>query len=133
MKLVFVIINNDDENKLLDSLSDNDFRVTRVSSSGGFLKTGNVTFLSAMEDSRVNLYITLIKRNCRSRKQILDVSALHKTMDDISMSYKSSQGAMYSHDTVVSKMDEGIDPYNVEVNVGGAIIFVLNVEKFYRL
>ena len=132
MKLVFAIINSDDEKRLLDSLNANKFSVTKLCSSGGFLKTGNTTIMSAIEDQRANLLIDLIKRNCRNRKQMLEASAISRPSDEYSpMSLNTSSRVDYI--SPYAKDGEGLEPYNIEVVVGGAIIFVIKVEQFVKL
>lgn len=106
MKLVLAVVQDQDSNRLLNALTDNNFRVTKLASTGGFLKSGNTTFLIGTEDVRVDRALQIIKENCSSREQLV---------------------------SPVSPMGGNADsymPYPVEVEVGGAIVFVLPVEQF---
>jgi uncharacterized protein YaaQ len=108
MKLVIVVVQDQDSNKLLNALMEHNFRVTKLSSSGGFLKSGNTTFMIGTEDIRVDKALQIIKDNCKSRDQLV---------------------------APVSPMGGNADsfiPYPVEVEVGGATVFVVPVEQFHQ-
>ncbi|MBU7594113.1 cyclic-di-AMP receptor [Metabacillus halosaccharovorans] len=108
MKLIIVVVQDQDSNKLLNTLTEHNFRVTKLSSSGGFLKSGNTTFMIGTEDIRVEKALQIIKDNCKSRDQLV---------------------------APVSPMGGNADsfiPYPVEVEVGGATVFVLPVEQFHQ-
>lgn len=108
MKLVMAVVQDQDSNKLLNALTEHNFRVTKLSSTGGFLKSGNTTFMIGTEDIRVEKALQIIKENCQSRGQLL---------------------------APVSPMGGNADsyvPYPVEVEVGGATVFVLPVEQFQQ-
>ena len=108
MKLIIVVVQEQDSNKLLNALTDHNFRVTKLSSSGGFLKSGNTTFMIGTDDIRVDKALQIVKDNCKSRDQLV---------------------------APVSPMGGNADsfiPYPVEVEVGGATVFVLPVEQFHQ-
>jgi uncharacterized protein YaaQ len=108
MKLVIVVVQDQDSNKLLNALMEHNFRVTKLSSTGGFLKSGNTTFMIGTEDIRVDKALKIIQDNCKSRDQLV---------------------------APVSPMGGNADsfiPYPVEVEVGGATVFVLPVEQFHQ-
>lgn len=108
MKLIVAIVQDQDVNALMDSLTEKKYRVTRLSSTGGFLKSGNTTLLIGVEDDKVNEVKELVNHNCKTRE--ITTSLLTVTMPG---------------DTFV--------PYPLEVKVGGATLFVLNVEEFLRV
>ena len=108
MKLIVAIVQDQDVNALMDSLTEKKYRVTRLSSTGGFLKSGNTTLLIGVEDDKVNEVKELVDQNCKTRE--IPTSLLTVTMPG---------------DTFV--------PYPLEVKVGGATLFVLNVEEFLRV
>lgn len=106
MKLILAIIQDKDSNRLANEFIDHDIRATKLSSTGGFLKSGNSTFIIGIEDERVDETLHLIKETCQSRKQFVSTPiSLDLTMD-------------------------GQMPYPVEVEVGGATCFVLPVDQF---
>jgi uncharacterized protein YaaQ len=109
MKLITAIVHNEDASTLVDALLEKEYRATRFNSSGGFLKQGNATILVGVEDDQVDAVLELISANCHSRKQF--VNPMPPIMEP---------GEFYM-------------PYPVEVEVGGATVFVLPVERFERL
>lgn len=105
MKLIVAIIQDQDYRNLGDALRDNNFRSTRISSTGGFLSTGNSTLLIGVEPEHVDAVVELIKTHCLARTQLMNATP----------TIGGFMGAM--------------PHYPVEVVVGGAIIFVLDAEK----
>jgi uncharacterized protein YaaQ len=109
MKLVAAIVHSEDAAALVDALLEREYRATRLHSSGGFLKQGNATILVGVEDDRVDDVLGVISANCKSRRQF--VNPMPPIMEP---------GEFYM-------------PYPVEVEIGGATVFVLPVERFERL
>lgn len=108
MKIVLAIVQDKDSNRLANEFIDANIRATKLSSTGGFLKAGNSTFIVGIDDDRVEDALELIKKTCQSRQQYVSTPV---TLD-ISM--------------------DGQVPYPVEVEVGGATVFVLPVEGFHQ-
>jgi len=106
MKLIMAITHDEDAFQIIDVLSEEGFRVTKLASTGGFLRTGNTTLICGCEDDRVSELVHLIEKKCKSRKQITSVNSAHLSTA------------------------ENYVPYPVEVTVGGATIFVLDVAEF---
>ncbi|MER2117650.1 MAG: cyclic-di-AMP receptor, partial [Enterococcus casseliflavus] len=69
MKLIMAIVQDKDSNRLANEFIDANIRATKLSSTGGFLKAGNSTFIIGIEDDRVQDALELIKKTCQSRKQ----------------------------------------------------------------
>ena len=106
MKLVIAIVQDKDSSRLSNALVKEGFRATKLASTGGFLKSGNTTFMIGIEDERVQEVIQVIKSNCKVRDQLV---------------------------TPVSPMGGTTDsyiPFPVEVQIGGAAVFVVPVERF---
>ena len=108
MKLVVAIINNDDANAVMSNLTKNGYQATKLSTSGGFLRAGNITLLIGVEKNKVDEVINLIGECSSQRKKITPVNNT------------------YIGDSMLSSMP-------VEVTVGGATIFILDVEQFYKI
>ena len=108
MKLIMAIVQVKDSNRLANEFIDANIRATKLSSTGGFLKAGNSTFIIGLEDERVQDALELIKKTCQSRKQYVSTPMSL----DISL--------------------DGQVPYPVEVEVGGATVFVLPVDGFHQ-
>jgi len=106
MKMIVTIVHRDDARDLLNSLMERDFRATMVGTTGGFLREGNATIFIGTD--RVAEALHIIDQNCHTRAQL--VNPLPSVMEP---------GELYM-------------PHPIEVQVGGAIIFVLNVERFER-
>lgn len=106
MKLVIAVVQDKDSTRLSNALIKEGFRATKLASTGGFLKAGNTTFMIGIDDERVPEVIKVIKANCQVREQLV---------------------------TPVSPMGGTTDsyiPFPVEVEVGGAAVFVVPVERF---
>ena len=108
MKLVIAIINNEDANPVTKALTEAGFSSTRLATSGGFLRAGNVTLLIGVDDKKVDAVNNIIGEHCSQRKKITPVNTT------------------YIGETMLSSMP-------VEVTVGGATIFVVDVEQFYKI
>ena len=109
MKLIVAIVHNEDAGALVNALLERDHRATRLQSSGGFLKQSNATVIVGVDDDRVEEILGIIRENCTSRTQI--VNPMPPIMEP----------------------GEFFMPYPLEVEVGGATVFVLPVERFERL
>ncbi|MBM7614738.1 cyclic-di-AMP receptor [Alkaliphilus hydrothermalis] len=109
MKLVIAIVHDEDVHPLLEDLTAKKFRVTKLATTGGFLKSGNTTLLVGVEGEYVDQVIEIIKENCQSREQ------------------------MATSPTPVSGATGVFIPYPIEVTVGGATVFVVDVEKYVKL
>jgi len=104
-KLLVIIASDDDANTLIRKLVERGYPATKVSSTGGFLKRGNATIFSGVDANDVNQVITIIRSECRARTEMIPVPAL------------PLPGSMAP-----------LEPR--QVRVGGAIVFVLPVERF---
>ncbi|GAK04845.1 nitrogen regulatory protein P-II GLNB family [Geomicrobium sp. JCM 19037] len=71
MKLIVSVVQDKDSNRLSTALVENDYRATKLASTGGFLKAGNTTFLIGVEDDLVADVLDIIKENCESREQLV--------------------------------------------------------------
>jgi len=109
VKLVVAIIHNEDAGALVDGLLEKEYRATRLHSSGGFLKQSNATIVLGVEDDRVDDVMSIIAEHCTSRTQV--VNPMPPIMEP----------------------GEFFMPYPLEVEVGGATVFVLPVDRFERL
>lgn len=109
MKLMYIIVRQDNETDVVDTLIKNNFRITKLATSGGFLKRGNTTLFTCCQDDEVNKAINLIKDECGKRKKI-----------EIDMPINLPSTAI-NYTTV---------PTTVEV--GGATIIVTDVYKFEK-
>ena len=103
------MVQDKDAPRLLQALVARGLKATRLASSGGFLREGNVTLLLGLEDDRVDEALGLIAETCKSRKQLV---------------------------TPLSSVGGPVDsyvPYPVQVQVGGATAFVLSVERCVKI
>ncbi|MBD7970865.1 cyclic-di-AMP receptor [Paenibacillus gallinarum] len=106
MKLIVAIIQDKDSNRLSSALVKANFRATKLASTGGFLKAGNTTFMIGVDDGQVEAVMNVIRSSCKVREQLV---------------------------TPVTPMSGTTDSYlplPVEVQVGGATVFVLPVDRF---
>lgn len=61
MKLIITIIPDDESEKVSNALTDKDFRVTQIASTGGFLRKGKSTLLVGVEDEQLDNALEIIK------------------------------------------------------------------------
>lgn len=109
MKLIIAIVQDEDASRLVSNLMSEGFSVTKLATTGGFLRSGNTTLLLGIDDEKFDSAMKIIERVCKSRKQIAT-----------SPSPVAGTTGVYV-------------PYPIEVMVGGATVFVLNVEQFIKL
>lgn len=109
MKLVLAIISKDDADKTIAALTKAEFRATRIDSVGGFLKEKNSTILVGVEPKQVKDVLKVLGDNAQSHDEQLTPTPTMGGPGDFFMA----------------------DP--VEVTVGGATVFVLDVDQFKRL
>lgn len=107
MKLILAIVSNDDSSIVQSSLTKGGFQVTKLATTGGFLMAGNTTLLVGTEDEKVDSVIEIISQQSSRRTQLVPTTT---TMDM----------GMYTS-------------FPVEVTVGGATIFVLDVDRFEKV
>ncbi len=107
MKLVIAIISDDDCPSVLGGLSEKGFGATKLSTTGGFLRSGNATLLIGVEESDLEKVFEILKEYSSRRKQMI-----------------SPLPPMGSADFIVPP---------VEISVGGATVFVVDVDRFMRL
>ena len=69
MKLLVTIVQDQDVPALIEALMENDFRATKLASTGGFLRAGNTTLLIGVDDERLDALLKLIKKTCKGRQQ----------------------------------------------------------------
>jgi uncharacterized protein YaaQ len=108
MKLIIAIVQDQDAPSLIDDLTEKEYRVTKLASTGGFLKSGNTTLLMGVEEDSVQEVINIIEDNCKTRE--ITTSLL-----------------------TVSMPGDAYIPYPLEVKVGGATLFILDVEKHIKI
>jgi uncharacterized protein YaaQ len=109
MKLLIAVIQRQDESGLIKALNTNRIGVTRVSSQGGFLREGNVTLFIVIEDGRLNEVLQHVRTHCYTRTKF--VAPLPP----------------------IAESGEFYPSTPVEVQVGGASVFVVNVMDQARL
>ena len=106
MKLILAIMSNDDSPAVSSALTKENYQVTRLATTGGFLRAGNTTLIVGTDD-KIERAIEVIGEYSRRRTEVVPSTA----------SYDIGRYASFP----------------VEVQVGGATIFVIDVEKFIKL
>ena len=64
MKLMFVVVRDADADTVVQSLVENHYRLTRVASTGGFLRHGNATLMIGIEEDQLQAVIDLLYQAC---------------------------------------------------------------------
>ncbi|MGE3797565.1 MAG: cyclic-di-AMP receptor [Thermomicrobiales bacterium] len=68
-KLIIAVVQNDDADSVVDALLENDFRTTRLASTGGFLRRGNTTLLIGAFEDQIDTVLNLIRQHARQGAQ----------------------------------------------------------------
>jgi uncharacterized protein YaaQ len=108
MKLIMSIVNNDDARGLIQALLMKGYRTTTIGTTGGFLREGNTTILSGVQDDEVASVLGIIRENCHARTEYVLPLPPSPEMEEFYWSQP------------------------VEVEVGGATVFVFGVEHFEK-
>lgn len=108
MKLIIAIVNNDDSAVVSSALTSENFIVTKLSTTGGFLMVGNTTFLIGSDDEDVARVKEIIKKHSQTRKRAANPTT-------------ASFGQGLSANSLPT-----------EVSVGGATVFVLDVNSMEK-
>ncbi|MGH2585294.1 MAG: cyclic-di-AMP receptor [Dehalococcoidia bacterium] len=109
-KLVIMIVaSNDDSERLMQTLVQEGMPATRVGSAGGFLRRGSSTIFSGVPAAEVERLLTIVRRTCPVRTELAPVQTL----------------------PLVGVATGASEP--VEVRTGGAIVFVVDIERFERI
>ncbi|MGL5972336.1 MAG: cyclic-di-AMP receptor [Oscillospiraceae bacterium] len=106
MKLIFAIINKDDSHRVQGILTKSGFSVTKLATTGGFLLAGNSTFIIGTDDEKVGEVLSIIKENSKKRTEQIPASST------FGVGVTATQ--------------------NVDITVGGATIFVTDVDRFEK-
>jgi uncharacterized protein YaaQ len=108
-KLCMMVVADTDADRLMERLVEQGFPATKIGSTGGFLRRGNVTIFSGVTDDRVDELMSIVTAICHARKEFVPVQ------------------------TLPFLGDGGFSAEPVEVRVGGAIVFVLDINRFERI
>lgn len=107
MKLVVAIVNKDDASKVQKSLVENRFFATRLNTHGTFLRAGNATFLVGVNDEKVQDLLDVLEKQSRKRTKLVP-------------------------NTIVNEFGS-FSSLPLEVEVGGATVFILDVDQFLKI
>ncbi len=110
MKLMVAIVQDVDVRSALDALVAAGYRATRISSTGGFLVRGNATILIGVQNEQVDQVLDILRQHCHARREF------------VSTVMPLSEAASARH---------WMQP--LEVEVGGATVFVVDVERFEHM
>ena len=109
MKLIYIIVSSDDDDRVMEQLNKNGFSGTKMATTGGFLRSGNTTLIVGTEEEKVGTVIDIVKKECGPRQRIT------------------------TNTPSVGSSNHGFEAYPVMVDVGGATIFVVNVEQYVKI
>ena len=108
MKLIIAVVNKDDSQELITKLSDAGFMSTKLSTTGGFLRAGNVTLLIGTENELVDKCLEIMEQCCSKRTRTVSSA-------------------------VGSSAEHFFTSVPVEITVGGATVFIVDVERFIKM
>lgn len=110
MKLVYIIVSSDDDDRVMQQLNKKGFSGTKMATTGGFLRAGNTTLIVGTEEEKVQTVIDIVKKECGPRQRITANTPPN-----------------------VGAINSGYVSYPVMVDVGGATIFVIDVEQYIKI
>lgn len=108
LKLAVIIASDVDGDRLIKRLVQRGYPATKIGGLGGFLRRGNATILCGVPSADVESVIEIVRAECHARQEFVPVQTLPFL----------GEGATFA------------DP--LEVRVGGAVVFVLAVERFEK-
>ena len=103
MKMVLAIINYDDSQDVISSLMKAGFSITKLATTGGFLKAGNVTILVGLDESRLDECFDIIRASRSSRPPQSSAWAFSRPRRCRSKS--AAQPYLYSTSSVLKSCD----------------------------
>ena len=109
MKLVLAIIHDEDAARLTTALNKEGFQVTKLASTGGFLRVGNTTMLIGVEEDRLEEALDVLQKYAGHRKETVYQSV---TMPHGEMS--------------------AVPPVPMEVMAGGAAVFIVSLDDIRK-
>lgn len=109
MKLVLAVIHDEDSHQLMEKLTKAGFMATKLASTGGLLRTGNTTLFVGVEKDKVDEVVEIIKDVCKTCKKLSMINP------------------------PVSNIPDSMISYPVEITVGGATIFVIDVDQYFKI
>jgi uncharacterized protein YaaQ len=104
--MIMAIINDSDVKEVTSAMTNGGFSITRIGSSGGFLRGGMTTVISVMHEEAKGRALDILKKATHARKY-----GSHEPVIDTGMLTKS---------------------FPAEIVVGGATVFILNVEESHK-
>jgi uncharacterized protein YaaQ len=108
VKLIVATIQDQDADRVIGGLTEKSYRVTRIGTTGGFLQQGNTTLLVGVEETHVQAVVDLLRTLSQHRTRYIPMAT----------------GAA----------PNGMTLYNyIEVEIGGATVFVLDVDHFEQV
>ena len=108
MKLIIAIVNKEDSSELIQRLNKANFTSTKLATTGGFLRAGNITLLIGTEAERVEECLDVMRRCCSKHTQLISPASTNYA-------------------------DQVFSPTPVSVTVGGATVFVLEIDQFIKM
>ncbi len=106
MKMILAVVQADDAAKVMQALTSAGHRVTRIATQGAWLRRENTTLLLGVADHQVEDVLNILKQTAQRRISYIP-------------SPREVPGALSTR--------------VMDVEVGGATVFVLNVERFEQL
>lgn len=111
MYLIILIIDKKDSSSLIDKLNSNNIRSTKIASTGGFLNSGNTTLFIGIEKEKIPKVLEIVKTTCSARESFEYVY------------YPSS------YDPYITGGNNNF----IEIEIGGAVVFLIKIEQYFRI
>ena len=109
MKLIIAFVHSDDAGALLTKLQRSRIPVTALESRGGFLRRGNSTILTAVEEDQAERVLNVLRETCKPRTEQVDTAFASGSLESLGL------------------------PGTTEVPVGGATVLILDVAQVVKI
>lgn len=114
MKMIVAVVRDEFAVNLTEKLNRKGYSATKLASTGGFLKAGNTTFLIGVPGTQLDEVLGIVKETCHGSKAI-------------------AGGLSATEGSLKRAAAQAGQPVSSAVQVGGATVFVLDVEKMVKV
>lgn len=105
-KLVVAIVQRRDAGRAIAEMNRRGLTATKLASTGGFLRAGNTTILVGVQAADVEIVVAILRRTCALRQEVIASTASTPGVEAV--------------------------PFPVEVSIGGATVFVMDVQRYEK-
>src|SRR5512146_1037312 len=106
-RLGFLMLSGSQSGPLIKQMSAENFRFTVINSTGSLVQEGTICLMIGLSHDRIPLFLDIVRSNCRAYRRFIPTQGVQPA--------EFMSGPM------------------VEAQIGGAAIYVMNVERFEQI